>query len=105
VVFNASFNNISVISLRSVLLVEETGMPGENYQPAASHCQTLSHNIVSSTPRLGFEFITLVVIGTDYIGSCKSNYHTITTTTAPISVGENQNCIPLHRGIGLYTPS
>jgi len=24
-----------------------------------------------------------VVIGTDYIGSCKSNYHTITATTAP----------------------
>ena len=27
---------------------------------------------------------TLVVIGTDCIGSCKSNYHTITTTTAPV---------------------
>jgi hypothetical protein len=25
------------------------------------------------------------VIGTDCIGSCKSNYHSITTTTAPIS--------------------
>jgi hypothetical protein len=25
----------------------------------------------------------LVVIGTDCIGSCKSNYHTIITTTAP----------------------
>jgi hypothetical protein len=31
----------------------------------------------------GFELTTLVVIGTDYIGSCKSNYHTITTTTSP----------------------
>jgi hypothetical protein len=28
-VFNAIFNNISVISWRSVLLVEETGVPGE----------------------------------------------------------------------------
>ena len=27
-----------------------------------------------------FELTTLVVIGTDYIGSCKSNYHTITTS-------------------------
>jgi predicted permease len=27
-VFNATFNNISVISWRSVLLVEETGVPG-----------------------------------------------------------------------------
>jgi hypothetical protein len=29
VVFNATFNNISVISWQSVLLVEETGVPGE----------------------------------------------------------------------------
>jgi ABC-type uncharacterized transport system permease subunit len=33
-VFNATFNNISVISWRSALLVEETG---ENHRPAASH--------------------------------------------------------------------
>jgi hypothetical protein len=30
-VLNATFKNISVISWRSVLLVEETGVPGENY--------------------------------------------------------------------------
>jgi hypothetical protein len=30
-VFNATFNNISVISWRSVLLVEEIGEPGENH--------------------------------------------------------------------------
>jgi hypothetical protein len=30
-VFKATFNNISVISWRSVLLMEETGVPGENY--------------------------------------------------------------------------
>jgi len=29
-VFNATFNNISVISWRSVLLVEDIGVPGEN---------------------------------------------------------------------------
>ena len=39
-VFNATFKNISVISWRSVLLLEETGVPGENNQPAASYCQT-----------------------------------------------------------------
>ena len=50
-VFNTTFNNISVISWRSVLLVEETGVPGENHRPAANHGQTLSHNIVSTTPR------------------------------------------------------
>jgi len=36
-VFNATFNNISVISWQSVLLVEETGGPGGNHQPSASH--------------------------------------------------------------------
>ena len=50
--FNATFNNISVISWRSVLMVEETGVPGENRLPAASDWQTLSHNVVSSAPRL-----------------------------------------------------
>ena len=51
-VFNATFNNISVISWWSVLLLEETRVPGENHRPAASHLQTLSQNVVSSTPRL-----------------------------------------------------
>jgi hypothetical protein len=36
-VFNATFNDISAISLQSVLLMEETGVSGENQQPAASH--------------------------------------------------------------------
>jgi len=36
-VFNATFNNISVISWRSVLLVEETGVPGVNHRPVTSH--------------------------------------------------------------------
>jgi hypothetical protein len=36
-VFNAIFNNISVISWWSVLLVEGTEVPGENRQPVASH--------------------------------------------------------------------
>jgi hypothetical protein len=45
-VFNTTFNNISVISWWSVLLVEETGGPGENHQPVASHGQILSHNVV-----------------------------------------------------------
>ena len=44
--FNATFNNISVISWPSVLLVEETGVPWENHWPVASYWQTLSHNVV-----------------------------------------------------------
>jgi hypothetical protein len=33
-VFNATFNNISLISWWSVLLVEETEVPGEKNRPA-----------------------------------------------------------------------
>ena len=36
-VFNATCNNISVILRRSVLLVEETGVPEENLRPVTSH--------------------------------------------------------------------
>ena len=43
-VFYDTFNNISVISWRSVLLVEKNGGPGENHWPLESHWQTWSHN-------------------------------------------------------------
>jgi hypothetical protein len=36
-VLNATFNNSSAISWRSVLLVEETGEPVENHWPVKSH--------------------------------------------------------------------
>jgi hypothetical protein len=36
-VYNASFNNISVKLWQSILLVEETRVPGENRRPVASH--------------------------------------------------------------------
>jgi hypothetical protein len=35
--FNATFNNISAILWRSAVLVEETGVHGENHRPVASH--------------------------------------------------------------------
>ena len=40
IVFNATFNNISVISLQSVLLMEKAGVPGEIHRSFASHWQT-----------------------------------------------------------------
>ena len=52
--FYATFNNISVISWRSVLLVEETGGPRENYRPVESHWQTWSHNVVH-LPLIGIQ--------------------------------------------------
>jgi hypothetical protein len=32
-------------------LVEENGAPAENHRAVTSHWQTLSHNVVSRTPR------------------------------------------------------
>ena len=71
-VFNVTFNNISVISWRSVLLVKETGGPGENHRTVASHWETLSHNVVH---------LALIEIRSHNISGCigsgKSNYHMI----------------------------
>ena len=50
IVFNATFNNISIISWQLVLLGEETGILAENHRPVESHWQTLSHDVISSTP-------------------------------------------------------
>jgi hypothetical protein len=47
--FKATFNNISAIPWLSVLLVEETGVSIENHRLTASHSQSLSHHVVSST--------------------------------------------------------
>jgi hypothetical protein len=46
----------------------------------------LYHIKLYTSTWLRFELTTSVVIGTDCIGSCKSNYHTITATMAPPDV-------------------
>ena len=77
-VFNDTFNNISAIPWWSVLLVEETiNLPQVTVQ--------LYHKMLYQVylTMSGFELITLVMIVTDCIGSCKSNYHMITTMKAP----------------------
>ena len=53
-------------------------------------CKSLTNFITKccieyTTPWAGFELKVSVVIGTDCTGNCKSNYHTITTTTVPFS--------------------
>ena len=61
-VFNTIFNNISVISWRSILLVEETRVPKENHRPVAGHWQILSHKccIEYTLPWTGFKLTTFV---------------------------------------------
>ena len=79
-VLNATFSNIPSILWRSVLLVEETGVPGKNHRPIASNWQTLSHNVVSSTPLHERDSNSQLYWWYVLIGQVVVN---LTTTTAP----------------------
>jgi hypothetical protein len=57
-VFNATFSNISAISWRPVLLVEETGVPGENHRPWA----TTAYLNLKNKESIFFFFISLTNI-------------------------------------------
>ena len=81
IMFETTFNNISVISWRSVVLVGDTWVLWESHRHVASHWKL--YHIMLYRGRFTwavFELTTTVVIRTDRICSYKSNYHTITTT-------------------------
>ena len=82
-VFNATFKIISYIA--------EAISMGDNRSTRRNpstwpHSLTNYHIMVHQVylVKAGFELTTLMVICIDSIGSCKSNYYAITTTTTPI---------------------
>ena len=86
-VLHATLKNISVIS---VLLVVEAKSTWR--KPLTCRKLMKNYHIILYRVHIvwtGFELTTLVLIGSDCIVSYKSNYHTITTTSAPITLGTN----------------
>ena len=91
-VFNATFNNISV------LLVEKT----TNLSQVADK---FYHIMLYTSSWSRFELTTSVVIGTDCMGSCKSNYRTIKIMTAPSFCWYWWNCWPSPFKLSIHNES
>jgi hypothetical protein len=99
------FNNIPFTSWWSVLLMEETRVPRENPGPAASHWQTLSHNVESNIPFHEWDSNTQLYFNGDkhWLHNYKSNYHRVTTTTVSTTLCFMRKVKKEKQNIQIYT--
>ena len=82
-VFNATFNNISAISWQASFIGGGNWSMRRKPPTCRKSLTTLYHIMLYRVhPRHELPDLKLVTLGTDCSGSCKSNYHTITTTTS-----------------------
>ena len=91
-VLNNTFNYISVISWRSVLSAEETGVTEKTTDLSQVTDKLYSQTLYQVHFTMsGFKLTTVVVKCTDCTGRCKSNYPTITTTEIPFEYIHRQS--------------
>ena len=85
---NKSLDLVRVLVFSTILqIVAVSFIGGGNRRtrrnpPICRKSDKLDHIMLYTSPRLRFGITTSEAIGTDCIGSCKSNYHTITAMTA-----------------------
>jgi hypothetical protein len=105
-VFNATFNNISVIYCGGQFYWWRKQEDSEKTTDLSQVTDKPYHIMLYTSHWSRIELTTSVVLGTDSIGSCKSNYHTITATMPPLEVISNWRTFLLKtpRATGILIP-
>ena len=109
IVFNATFNNISVVSWRSILLLEKTGVPGENHRPVVKVSFSLCTILVQISDVCRRYVVFHIYLAHNTNENSRSNYTSHRESPSPWSYGRwiktlcNRWLSPLEMWSGLLT--